>query len=291
MNSQFQFMQVINLTPDSFSDGGKYNSFEGLKKRIEEAIIWNTPYLDIGAQSTAPMNEPIDEREEINRFETYLLPALTSQLIPPSICLSIDTFRPLVFEKVYKWIKEYLPHNQIIFNDVSGVLDQELIALMKKYPDFKYVYCHTGLKERSLAGRHMDYVVDGPKGEIINILRNHFQVALKEFEKYNLSNRVILDPAFGFSKTMEQNLEIMKSVDVLLSGFNQTWLLGISRKSFFKKMIQLQALEANNDIQKEYLHLATLCRWMNQVTNRNIIIRGHDPSVFWSACRITCWNF
>jgi len=291
MNSQFQFMQVINITPDSFSDGGKYNSYVGLKKRIEEAINWNTSYLDIGAQSTAPMNDPIDECEEINRFETYLLPALTSKLIPPNICLSIDTYRPSVFEKVYKWIKEYLPHNQIIFNDVSGVLDQELIALMKKYSDFKYVYCHTGLKDRSLAGRHMNYVVDCQNGEIISILRKHFQIALKEFEKYNFSNRVILDPAFGFSKTMEQNLEIIKSLDTLLSELGQTWMLGISRKSFFKKMIQSQALESSNDIQKEYLHLATLCRWMNQITNQDIIIRGHDPSVFWSAHKITCWNF
>jgi len=134
MNSQFQFMQVINITPDSFSDGGKYNSDVGLKKRIEEAISWDTPYLDIGAQSTAPMNAPIDESDELDRFETYLLPVLINKLIPSSTCLSIDTYRPLVFEKVYKWIKEYLPHNQIIFNDVSGVLDQELIDLMKKYP-------------------------------------------------------------------------------------------------------------------------------------------------------------
>ena len=174
MSASFEFMQVINLTPDSFSDGGKYNSCTGLEQRIEEAIIWHTSYLDIGAQSTAPMNNPIDEFEELGRFEKYLLPVLVSQVIPPSICISIDTYRPSVFAKVYGWIKEYLPYNQVIFNDISGVLDSELIDLMKRYPDFRYVCCHTGLKERAQSGHHMNYVIDSHPDEIINVVRNHF---------------------------------------------------------------------------------------------------------------------
>ncbi|OFZ46884.1 MAG: hypothetical protein A2381_04600 [Bdellovibrionales bacterium RIFOXYB1_FULL_37_110] len=291
MNSFFKFMQVINLTPDSFSDGGKYNSDVGLKKRIEEAITWNTPYLDIGAQSTAPMNDPIVEDEEMKRFEKYLIPALIHKLIPSNIILSVDTYRPAVFDQVYRWIKEHLPYNQIIFNDVSGVLDQELIDLMKKYPDFKYVYCHTGIKDRTLTGFHMDHVVDCPSGEMISFLRNYFLSALSEFEKYYFLDRVILDPAFGFSKTTEHNLKIIQSIDTLVEGLGETWLLGISRKSFFKKLIYLSALESDSDMQREYLHVATLCRWMHRLTDKNIIIRGHDPAVFWSAYHVTHWNF
>lgn len=257
-----QCMGVINITPDSFSDGGSLPDLQSLIQRIDSLKKAGATIIDIGAQSTAPQAKPISIDEEIERYHRFLLPLLKTW--DKDITLSIDTFRP----EVFKWLYNENPTLDWIFNDVSGHLDESVLNECK---NARVVLGHNLCPNREEAPNHLKYTLSAEEN-----LLDHME---QFFKSKNLSKRVILDPLFGFSKSFDQNMELLKELPQLIKRFSneQVFLIGISKKSFLRKM-----LEGTVDpfTESEYLHLLFLNHFTRELKNHCLIFRVHNPKVF-----------
>lgn len=284
-------MGVINITPNSFSDGGKFNSPESFISQVEFLAKWGVTVFDIGAESTAPFNQSIAAEEELARFNAILLPVLNS--FPSSSTLSIDTYRGTTFSSLYNIIHQFRPDLSLIWNDVSGVIDDELWQTLANCPDARYIFCHTLTPSRQLSSQHMDFLLDGTK-EIVSAVHQRFVEVSRLFNHNKLKHRLLLDPCFGFSKSFEQNLELLSQIDNILSLETEhiPLVLGISRKSFIKKSIQHcdESTElGRSDLQVELMQSAILPQLINRLgVSRETYIRLHHPAVFnaalWAIC-------
>jgi len=266
-------MGVINITPDSFSDGGKYTSLDSIKNQIDHFRKYNCKCFDFGAESTAPFNSAITESEEQSRLEP-LFDLIKANEFKNDEILSFDTYKLSTFRKIISLIRDLGHKNRIIFNDVSGFLEEDLFSLMNEY-EFDYVYSHSLVPSREKASDHMDYLSDEVD------LASYFLEARAEFDKRNVLDRVIFDPCFGFSKTANQNLDLIEKTGEWIEVADK-WLLGISRKSF------LRALSPSEDKEEqvffsELIHGQVVGNWMLNIHDKDIFIRVHNPSVFLSA--------
>lgn len=233
MTNKYKAMGVINITPDSFSDGGKFKSYKDFENHFKKMLKW-AEVIDIGAESTAPFNWPIESHEELSRFEQYLFPLL-KKISDPKITLSIDTYKPEVFYEVYIVIKQYWPKTKLIFNDVSGKIDDDLVELLSMTElDFEYVFCHNLCPTRDLASAHMNYTMDCQPLALIDYIVQYFRNGLEILKPLN--RKVYVDPCFGFSKTRSQNQTLLKHFKSFLVQLplDIPVVYGVSRKSFLR---------------------------------------------------------
>ena len=186
-------MGILNITPDSFSDGGKFFSIEEAVKQAEKLVADGADIIDIGAESTRPNAEPITAEVEISRLEK-IIPVVKKFSVP----ISIDTYKPSVAEFALKC-------GANIINDVHGV-SAEMLDLAKKYSAPVIATCDFG------------------GGEIISTVKNFF----RQIQKKTVGVEVIFDFGIGFGKTQEENLILLKN---LAEFKNFPTLLGVSRKS------------------------------------------------------------
>jgi dihydropteroate synthase len=254
-------MGVINITPDSFSDGGIIFDRVSLIEKIKFLKKSGVKIIDIGAQSTAPKSAPISVDEEIARFEKFLIPILKDW--DSDLTLSIDTFRP----EVFLWLYRENPSLNWIFNDISGHLDENVLNFCE---NAKVIVGHNLCQTREEAPNHLKYI--SKQSDLILHMETFFK-------SKKLGPRIIIDPLFGFSKTFEQNLELLKSLPDFIKrfSFDQEFLIGISKKSFLRK-----SLPQSDDPMKdsEYLHLLYLVHFMKIFRNHHLIFRVHDPKIF-----------
>lgn len=214
-------MGVMNLTPNSFSDGGELSP-EKFSQKLKQ--FGRCEAIDIGAESTAPMNESISWETEWER----LLPVMGMLESFPGV-LSFDTYHPETVEEILRWYVNNGWDREIIWNDVSGKFDGFVKDYLEMSPKFSYVLCHNLAPNRVLTGRHMEYVDPELTLEKVRDFLAPFAIP-----------QVIFDPCLGFSKTYEQNWEILNRFGELqeMTGHNR-WLLGFSRKSFLRKKFGL----------------------------------------------------
>ena len=208
-------MGILNITPDSFFDGGRYLDPEAALAQALRLVEEGADILDLGAESTRPGALPITDREELER----LLPALKRVRQEVSIPISIDTISPKVATAC-------LEAGADIINDVSGLKRSgpDMAKVVKKF-GAGLVLMHsrgTPATMQSLTS-YGDLVTD-----VMSELRESIQIATDEgIER----ERIVVDPGLGFAKTLEQNLEIMKSLGAF-HGLKLPVMLGPSRKSF-----------------------------------------------------------
>jgi len=210
-------MGILNVTKDSFFDGGKYNDFDSAIKRAEEIIDDGADILDIGACSTRPGAILLDKKEE----EEKLIPVVKEiRKRYPNVVISIDTVWGEVIEKCYD-------AGANILNDVSGgEWDKDLFASLKKL-QIPYVLMHTNAKPDRMQKDicYNDLFMDICKyfSEKLNIL---YELGIKD---------IVLDLGFGFGKTIEQNYELLRRQDEFKTIFKLPILSGLSRKSMIYK--------------------------------------------------------
>lgn len=218
---QFKRMGVMNVTPNSFSDGGELSP-ENFQKKVQQ--FGQVDALDIGAESTAPMNESISWESEWERLQPYL-PLLKGF----KGVVSFDTYHPETIEEVLRYYVNNSWNQPIWWNDVSGKMDGFAKDFLELSPHFSYVLCHNLAPNRKLTGRHMDYVDPELTLEKVAEYLRPFSIP-----------QVIFDPCLGFSKTYEQNWMILENFGKLqmMTGHGR-WLLGFSRKSFLRKKFNL----------------------------------------------------
>lgn len=252
-------MGVMNFTPNSFSDGGELSSLEKVKERL--AQFGPIDALDIGAESTAPMNAPISSFEEWERLK-LALPILKKL----NCALSIDTYHPETISKFAElWLKEKISY-PLIWNDVSGKFDQSVSDFLNLSSHFHYVLCHNLAPSREKTSSHMDYVKEMEGEKLLDELRDFFSP--------HIHPQVIFDPCLGFSKSYDQNWFILNNFHELQKKVSHSrWLIGFSRKSFLKKKYGVQERSLLDDYhQKELLQLLP-------ALENEVWIRTHRPEL------------
>lgn len=208
-------MGILNLTPDSFFDGGKYNEVDTAVERAEQMLAEGADILDLGAYSSRPGAEHISEAEELNR----MIPAL-AEIVKrfPDVLISIDTFRSGVAEKA-------LEAGAHIINDISGGnLDEEL-PLVAARNNAPYICMHMKGTPQTM---QKDLKQEPIMPEVLSFFAHRFPKLIEQGLK-----DVIIDPGFGFGKTLEQNYEMVKHLsDFAILG--KPILVGVSRKSMIR---------------------------------------------------------
>jgi len=272
-------MGVINLTPNSFSDGKENLTSVQVFDQLNHLEQAGCRYFDFGAESTAPMNDSINFETEVKRLDQLLSPLIEKGVFNNKN-ISIDTYRPQTFKYLYQLIEKHTDVKQLIWNDVSGILDDELLDILINHcPNTKYVYSHSHVPSRDLTGYHMDYLHH--EADIFFEVKEYFEQALEVFKWNHIGERVIFDPCFGFSKTRAQNLTLIEKTPELIQSFSEdlTWLLGISRKSFLRPLNRPE-LSSDEALQfAEVKHREILHVWERDLESREVMIRLHDPMI------------
>lgn len=213
-----KIMGILNATPDSFSDGGKFNTVESALGRIGLMVSQGASIIDVGGESTRPGSEPVTEEEELDR----VIPIL-EQAIPqfPDTCFSIDTTK-------YKVAEHALKLGTHLVNDISG---------LKKEPRF------AGLCRQYRAGYILMHSQGNPKtmqespsyDDVVEEILSFFRQQLRKAKKAGLEN-IVLDPGIGFGKKQEHNLTILKRLSEFVD-LGYPLLVGASRKSMIGRIL------------------------------------------------------
>ncbi len=221
-------MGILNVTPDSFFDGGKYKTEKKVLKRAEDILEQGGSVIDIGALSTQPGSEAISTKEEIDR----LLPAVKAvRKNFPDAFVSIDTYRSWVALKV---IEDCGP---CMVNDVSGGnFDAHMFDTIGKL-GVPYILMH-------MQGTPLKMQENPEYEDIIRDISLFFTEKVKRLTKAGVKD-VIIDPGFGFGKTLEHNYELLNRLDSF-KVFQLPLLVGVSRKSMISKLLKSNPDEALN---------------------------------------------
>ena len=222
-----KIMGILNITPDSFYDGGRYNSDKKILNHVEKMIDDGATFIDIGAYSSRPGGIEIDENEELRR----IIPSL--ELVKkkfPKIIISIDTFRSKVAEAC-------LNSGAAIINDISGSeLDKKMFEIIAKY-NVPYIIMH-------MRGNPQNMMDKTNYDDMIQEMIKYFSNKINKAISYKI-NDIIIDPGFGFAKNIKQNYDLLNHLD-LLKILEKPIMVGISRKSMIYKLLDSTAEEALN---------------------------------------------
>lgn len=294
-----ELVGIINLTPDSFSDG---DTNKDPLKLEEKLVTWQEKgitHFDFGAESTAPFNDPVDTETELGRFEKFLYPLLEKQVLKENCIFSIDTYKAEVFQAVYQKIRESYPLSQVWWNDVSGVLEEQDWELLKSLDaNTTYIYSHTFVPKRAETSHHMNYVQeDLSVDDLAKEMAEKFVTFQFNWNFKGIKSQLILDPCFGFSKNTQQNLGLIGKLGKVFKNvaIDVPIMLGLSRKSFLRRTLQEVAFESNDFENKawanqasEVLHWQVLQKLDFDLRTRKKYIRAHEPLYFLASQQL--WN-
>ena len=220
-------MSILNTTPDSFFDGGNYNSLDGALKKVEKDLELGATIIDIGGYSTRPNGNDVSTDEEIKRTIPYI-----EEIIKrfPNVNLSIDTFRGKVASLA-------LQAGAGMINDISAWnIDNEMIDVILKYK-VPYVLMHMKGNPRTMQNQpHYENLIK----EILD-----FFVKKIDILKLNGLKDIIIDPGFGFGKTVDHNYSILSNLNSF-KILNLPILVGISHKSMIYKKLKISKLNTIN---------------------------------------------
>ena len=214
-HNKTKLVGILNITPNSFSDGGDFLDFENAKKHLNQLIIDGADIIDIGAESTKPYSKPISSEEQLKRLVPILEYIKLKEIKTP---ISIDTRNAEVAQKC-------IDFGVSIINDVSGFdFDKKMADVITNNPQIKIILQHSqGTPETMQDAPHYENLMD----EIFINLKTKIDFALsKGIKKEN----IIIDPGIGFGKTKAHNMEILKRWQELKT-FGCPILIGLSRKS------------------------------------------------------------
>lgn len=220
-------MGILNVTPDSFYDGGQYKSETELLEHAAGMIADGAAIIDIGGLSTRPGSKAIGEQEEWNRIAA-LLKTLRREF--PGICLSVDTYRSSVAQKA-------IENGADMINDISGATFDPLMPEVIGRHNIPFVIMH-------IQGRPGNMQDKPVYEDVIQDIHDFFTDRIKILKAHGAGN-FILDPGFGFGKTLEHNYTLLKGLKHFLQA-GYPLLAGISRKSMINKVLGTSPSEALN---------------------------------------------
>ncbi|HEX8376863.1 MAG TPA: dihydropteroate synthase [Pedobacter sp.] len=245
---QPKVMGILNITPDSFFAGSRINSLEQALKAAEKMLVEGATFLDIGAYSSRPGADQITEEEELNRL-LPVLKALVKEF--PEAIFSIDTFRAKVAATA-------VAEGADMVNDISaGELDATMIETISRLK-VPYIFMHmkgTPQTMKQLANYE----------DVVSEVYESLKVKIARFQEAGITD-LILDPGFGFAKTIEHNYKLLNQFE-LFENLNVPVLAGLSRKSMIWKTLEIDSKDALNGT--TVLNTIALMKGVN-------ILRVHD---------------
>lgn len=220
-------MGILNVTPNSFYDGGKHKEINSIIHQVDKMLSEGADFIDIGAYSSKPSAEFVSEEEEIKR----LVPIVKSLVETfPNIILSVDTFRANV-------AKAAVEHGVAMVNDIAaGLLDDKMLETVAalKVP---YIMMHMRGNPQTMQSL-TDY------NDIVKEMIFYFSERIQKARSFGISD-IVIDPGFGFAKTLEQNYEVLHKME-LFEMLELPMLVGVSRKSMIYKVLESSPQEALN---------------------------------------------
>lgn len=269
LESRVQIMGVLNVTPDSFSDGGRYVSVDRAVERAWEMVRQGADILDIGGESTRPRSKPVSVDEEMSRVAP-VLDRLAGELPIP---ISIDTTKSEVARRAIAAGAE-------IINDVSGLRHNPELAEIAVESGAALVLMHSrGTPENMQQLPPVEDILS----EVIEGLRKSIEEAGKRGVS---SDKLILDPGIGFGKTPEQNLLLINRIDQLIEEFGLPVLIGPSRKSFIDRTFEAKPVGGEPDREVERL-FGTAVSVVIGIERGARIVRVHDVKEMVAVVRLT----
>jgi len=257
--SRIQVMGILNITPDSFSDGGCFLDAKSIGDQVDAMVQAGADIIDVGGESTRPFAEPVSAADELDR----VLPAIRLIRQRSAIPISIDTTKAEVARKA-------LAEGADIINDISALrFDPEMVSLVRE-TDVPVIIMH-------MQGTPSDMQLAPHYDDVVSEIKDFFAERLAWAHANGITGeRFITDPGIGFGKTVEHNLTILKRA----SEFNELdcpVLIGHSRKSFIGKLLGLQ-VDARD---MATAVISALC------AEKGIsIVRVHDVSMSVQAIRL-----
>lgn len=222
LNEQTLIMGILNTTPDSFSDGGKYTSIEKAVNHALEMEEKGAHIIDIGGESTRPNHHPVTEREEIER----VVPIIRTLKDHLSIPISIDTYKA-------NTAKAAIEAGADIINDVWGAKKEPQITKVAADYNVPIILMH------NRTNKQYSSMIE----EIIADLKESISIA----QSSGVTNeQIILDPGVGFGKELPDNFHVLRHLDAIVEAFPYPVLLGTSRKSFIQTVLDIPAEKRDN---------------------------------------------
>lgn len=220
-------MGILNVTPNSFYDGGKHKEINSIIHQVDKMLSEGADFIDIGAYSSKPSAEFVSEEEEIKR----LVPIVKSLVDTfPNIILSVDTFRAQV-------AKASVENGVAMVNDIAaGLLDDKMLETVAELK-VPYIMMH-------MRGNPQTMQSLAQYDDIVKEMIFYFSERIQKARSFGISD-IVIDPGFGFAKTLEQNYEVLHKME-LFSMLELPLLAGISRKSMIYKVLESSPQEALN---------------------------------------------
>ena len=241
-------MGILNVTPDSFYDGGQYKDESSILKQVETMLKEGATFIDIGGYSSRPGADYVSEAEELSRVVPVVQLILKHY---PETLISIDTFRSEV-------AKRSIEAGAAIINDISaGHLDENMIETVGQL-GVPYIMMHMKGNPKTMQ-QQTDY------DDLIKDINSYFAERIAKAHAAKI-NDIIIDPGFGFAKTIEQNYELLNNME-LLQIVDKPILAGVSRKSMIYKTLNTTSENALNGTTA--LHMVALQKGAK-------ILRVHD---------------
>jgi dihydropteroate synthase len=215
-----RIMGILNVTPDSFSDGGKYFSVDAAVDKALQMIDEGADIIDVGGESTRPGSDPVSVEEELDRT-TPVIKKLTS--LRKDLIVSIDTTKS-------KIAYQALDNGASIINDISGLtFDPDMISVAKNFD--------SGIIIMHIKGNPKTMQQNPSYENVLSEVKEFLSNQIKKAEDSGIS-KIIIDPGIGFGKRVEDNFNLIRNLDSFLS-LGYPILIGLSRKSFIGKTLDL----------------------------------------------------
>jgi dihydropteroate synthase len=253
-------MGIVNVTPDSFSDGGQYLKPEAAVEHAFELVRQGADILDVGGESTRPQADPVGEAEELHR----VLPVLDALRDKVHVPISIDTIKPAV-------ARAALAAGAVIVNDVRATREEEAMWRLVADTGAGYVCMH-------MQGTPQTMQLHPTYADVVSEVAAFFSERLSRLARCGVPHeQIILDPGFGFGKTAEHNLALLANLEQF-GRLERPLLIGVSRKSFLGKVTGAQV--------QERLPAGLACACLAVVAGAHLV-RTHDVAETVQALRMS----
>ena len=261
--TQPKVMGIVNLTPDSFSDGGRHSSLSRALENAQVLLAQGADILDIGGESSRPGAEPVSVQEELKRVLPFLQEALTWK-----VPISVDTYKPEVMQAA-------LDLGADVINDIWALRQPGALQMVARYPQCGVCLMHMHREPQTM-------MVQPMTGDALPLVKEFLsKQVLKLRDSGVQANRIVLDPGIGFGKTIEQNLSLLQRQSELLS-LGHPLMAGWSRKGTLGKLVavQGQAPEPKDRVG------ASVAAALIAVQNGATVLRVHDVKETVQALRV-----
>jgi len=252
-------MGILNVTPDSFSDGGEYNNLQAALDRIGEMADQGAAIIDVGGESTRPGSDPVTPEQEAQR----VLPVLEESLSRfPDLFFSVDTTK-------FEVARPALELGAHIINDVSGLQKEPRFAELCAKFDAAYVLMHTQGDPKTMQ-------VNPQYKDAVNDILLYLQKKIKVLENAGVKG-IVVDPGIGFGKKLEHNLQIISKLHKF-TKFGYPVMMGASRKSMLGEILKDRPADGRL--------AGTIAVHYHSLINGARIIRVHDVQEAWDSIQV-----